>query len=583
MKQLRIFDKLTTPKDWKAKAASAVEDNKKVYIKRRFLTAAVCVVALITAGIAAVGQLVNSGELIDSGRGSSPETADQNRFIADSSGEFFTAIAVDVNENSVTVYEQGRGLVSVSFTDDCVFYDENNNETDFDRFKTGDTLIVNYDGYRMETYPEMINSCGILQRIASLEEGGYITDLTGDYLSGQVIEVTQDGFVMQSEETDETYTVHINVGYIFDEKNSIITLEQLEAGSQVRVGYNQETSLEDMSDIYSDIIQTADGFGDISQIVSEIESDYTVREMAADESEMIFEAEITDETEKVKLDKTIADYMEAIRSDPEKIAYDFTPQRTFVITRDVNGEKYEYFVYETAENVFFSSEEGDLMVSKSEQSTAALMELFDEKAEEFAQATEESNPLDFNKDGVIDSEDYNLSGMSKTEFVEKMVENGDVGTKSEAEMVIYGEISVICGVFNQQEAKLDVKWSTPNEDTIVSELLENGSAQFDSYDGTVTCLIELNIDREQNSISASVIYRNNTEDYIKFSCGFCGINLYPYQPDLEITVPVPGNGFYFDPYESKTACEFDENYDAGESYLLRISTGIAELDIELAL
>lgn len=125
------------------------------------------------------------------------------------------------------------------------------------------------------------------------------------------------------------------------------------------------------------------------------------------------------------------------------------------------------------------------------------MELFDEKAEEFAQVMEESIPLDFNKDGVIDSNDYNLSGMSKTEFVEKMVENGDVGTKSEAEMVIDGELSVVCGVFNQQEVKLDVNWSVLDEEKIVSELLENGFAQFDSEDGIASCRVEFNVDREK--------------------------------------------------------------------------------------
>ena len=56
--------------------------------------------------------------------------------------------------------------------------------------------------------------------------------------------------------------------------------------------------------------------------------------------------------------------------------------------------------------------------------------------------------LDFNKDGTIDSEDYKVSGMDKTDFAAKMVENGNVGTKGEAEMVISGELAVMCGVIH---------------------------------------------------------------------------------------------------------------------------------------
>lgn len=56
--------------------------------------------------------------------------------------------------------------------------------------------------------------------------------------------------------------------------------------------------------------------------------------------------------------------------------------------------------------------------------------------------------LDFDKDGTISSEDYKLSGMSHDVFASKLVSNGNVGTSSEAEQVIKGDITVMCGVFS---------------------------------------------------------------------------------------------------------------------------------------
>ena len=358
-------------------------------------------------------------------------------------------------------------------------------------------------------------------------------------------------------------------------------MEEVEAGKQIRVGYNQDTAPEDISIVDTDIVQIADSFGEAPVFQVDAESDFTVREMAVGESLLLFEAKVDDESEKRLLDETINDYMETIRSMPEKIAYDFMPQRTFVIIKDTGGELYEYYVYDTEENLFFSSDEGDLSVSKSEESAAALMELFDEKAEEFAQVMEESIPLDFNKDGVIDSNDYNLSGMSKTGFDEKMVENGDVGTKSEAEMVIDGELSVVCGVFNQQEVKLDVNWSVLDEEKIVSELLENGFAQFDSEDGIASCRVEFNVDREKNEVNASVSYINKTENYIEFSGADTEIELYP--ADSDVTFNALGQIFSLGPSEVKKVSEFTGNYDAGSSYVLRIDTGVAAFNVELAL
>ncbi len=56
--------------------------------------------------------------------------------------------------------------------------------------------------------------------------------------------------------------------------------------------------------------------------------------------------------------------------------------------------------------------------------------------------------LDLDKDGTISKTDYLLSGMSCEDFATKLVLNGNVGTAGEAELVIKGEIAVMCGIFN---------------------------------------------------------------------------------------------------------------------------------------
>ncbi|WP_124101027.1 hypothetical protein [Ruminococcus sp. Marseille-P6503] len=529
MKQLRIFDKYTAPSEWKeAVLSSADTDNRKVYVKRRYINAAVCALALIIGGAAVFGRLnkgcdLSAGEPSDSVFNADEAVFDceSRGFAAEQSGEYyFRGIAAAVRDNQVTVYEEGKGLVSVSFADGCVFYDEDNNETDFDNFKTGDTLIVNYDGNRMETYPERINSCGILQRIGSLQEGEYITDLTGGYFIGEVCDVTEDGLVVKAYVNQAYYTVHVEIGYIYDENNGIISLDEVKAGKQIRVGYNGDINSEDTGDVYADIVQIADSFGDQYELdaQAEAEADFTVREVsAAGGSEIIFETAISDEDEKLLLNETVNDYMERITAADYGQNSVMMPVRTFMIIKESGGGEYKYFVADTQDNIFFSSDEGDIMISKDEEGAKALMELLYRKSEESVQ-----------------------------------------------------DVPIKC--------KLAVSWQEPDGEKIVRELLENGSARFDSADGLASCLMELNIDREKNEVTASISYINKTEDALEFSGDDADIELYP--ADSDINVNALGQIFSLEPSQSLTVSEFTGNYEAGGSYVLRIDTGVAVFSVE---
>lgn len=82
MKQFRIFDKYTAPSEWKdAVVEGADKDNKKVYIKRRYITAVVCVLALIIGGAAAFGQLIKGGNILD--RQSANSSSDMEEAVFD--------------------------------------------------------------------------------------------------------------------------------------------------------------------------------------------------------------------------------------------------------------------------------------------------------------------------------------------------------------------------------------------------------------------------------------------------------------------------------------------------------------------
>lgn len=67
------------------------------------------------------------------------------------------------------------------------------------------------------------------------------------------------------------------------------------------------------------------------------------------------------------------------------------------------------------------------------------------KQGEELQGWSQPNPLfgqlDFNKDGCVDKEDFQLSEMNREEFAKKLVENGNVGTSEEAQWLIDGDIS----------------------------------------------------------------------------------------------------------------------------------------------
>lgn len=54
--------------------------------------------------------------------------------------------------------------------------------------------------------------------------------------------------------------------------------------------------------------------------------------------------------------------------------------------------------------------------------------------------------LDFNKDGLVDREDYRVSGMSREEFAERLLKNGNVGTSEEAQWLIDGDIASSYGI-----------------------------------------------------------------------------------------------------------------------------------------
>lgn len=389
MKQLRIFDKYSAPPKWnEAVIMRQDKTNTRVFLKRRYFTAVICAVVLICAGIYALGYSVRKDypringilqESVDEGNDGDEDSRNID-YAAERKGEHFRAVIVQVRENGVMICKEGEGLISVSFADSCEFFGSDNSKTDFSSFKTGDTVVVNFDGTIMETYPEIINSCGILQTIGSLKEGEYITDLTGTYFSGKVYEISEEAITVETVKNGLTcyYSVRNDFGYIYDGSNRIISTENIKTGMQIRVKCAQPPEMYDIDVINSDIIQVSDAFTADPVYQPEAEAEFTIREYAVENGSLLFEAKIENEQERLLLDTIINDYVEKIKADPYKKAYDLMPLREFSVRKGSDDTSAEYLLYETGENIYFSTDMGDLEISKEESSAADILRLLDE-------------------------------------------------------------------------------------------------------------------------------------------------------------------------------------------------------------
>lgn len=393
MKQLRIFDKYSAPPKWKeAVIMRQDKTNTRVFLKRRYFTAVICAVVLICAGIYALGYSVRKDypringilhESVDEGNDGDEDSRNID-YAAERKGEHFRAVIVQVRENGVMICKEGEGLISVSFADSCEFFGSDNSKTDFSSFKTGDTVVVNFDGTIMETYPEIINSCGILQTIGSLKEGEYITDLTGTYFSGKVYEISEEAITVETVKNGLScyYSVRNDFGYIYDGSNRIISTENIKTGMQIRVKCAQPPEMYDIDVINSDIIQVSDAFTADPVYQPEAEAEFTIREYAVENGSLLFEAKIKNEQERLLLDTIINDYVEKIKADPYKKAYDLMPLREFSVRKGSDDTSAEYLLYETGENIYFSTDMGDLEISKEESSAADILRLLDEVSQD---------------------------------------------------------------------------------------------------------------------------------------------------------------------------------------------------------
>lgn len=275
MSKLTIFDKYTTPDDWKENALEPERSRKKIYVKRFSAAALICTFAVVF--FAAYGLMHMTENKPESGRDSAQSIESQNAhdtdlnnssdsfFIAERSGVHFRGYIAQKYENSYMLYSydgdsDSYSLMSVSFTDDCKFYGEQNGEIKSYNYDIGDEVIVNFDGMVMESYPAQINSCSIFQKVDSLKDGECLIDSMQTYFSAKVAEVlnTEAGertIKVEAMKDGAAYTVYNLCGFVYDEFNNVIPFEQLKEGDLIKVGYNGNLELSDVSEISTDIIQ----------------------------------------------------------------------------------------------------------------------------------------------------------------------------------------------------------------------------------------------------------------------------------------------------------------------------------------
>lgn len=370
MSKLTIFDKYTTPDDWKENALEPERSRKKIYVKRFSAAALICTFAV--ALFAAYGLMHMTENKPESGRDSAQSIESQNAhdtdlnnssdsfFIAERSGVHFRGYIAQKYENSYMLYSydgdsDSYSLMSVSFTDDCKFYGEQNGEIKSYNYDIGDEVIVNFDGMVMESYPAQINSCSIFQKVDSLKDGECLIDSMQTYFSAKVAEVlnTEAGertIKVEAMKDGAAYTVYNLCGFVYDEFNNVIPFEQLKEGDLIKVGYNGNLELSDVSEISTDIIQKTP------------QRDFIVSKYDSDGQECFSQLTLEDEADSLKLDAIINQYVKKIEENPGELPSDLSYDLEYVIERSSTAEKYHLYV--TDLEGYFSTDYGCFKISR---------------------------------------------------------------------------------------------------------------------------------------------------------------------------------------------------------------------------
>lgn len=119
---------------------------------------------------------------------------------------------------------------------------------------------------------------------------------------------------------------------------------------------------------------------------------------------------------------------------------------------DADSEQFEAVREKTSANITTTGT-ADAQTYSTKSTDTPIFAPYDLPAIKQGEKSQEAiwtNPLlgqlDFNNDGVIDKNDFQLSEMSRQAFAEKLVENGNVGTPEEAQWLIDGDIASSCGI-----------------------------------------------------------------------------------------------------------------------------------------
>ncbi|MGN0623359.1 MAG: hypothetical protein ACI4JA_05365 [Oscillospiraceae bacterium] len=311
MKQLNIFDKYKTPQEWKDRALSH-RTGGAYYVRRFSVPALLTAIVLLIGGVYSYKAIMRKSEI-----------PNDEGYISEQWGEHFRATVIESDEKLITVKEEDGSVIRISCSK-CEFLDDKNNVTELQP-DIGDSVIVVYNGGRMESFPEMLDGNVTIQEIGRLGGSENIITKLGKTYSGEITEMEGDGFAMVSCDDGESYRIFCDeISWVYDENNCLTEFSQFEAGDRISFVYE--------GDPRADIALAAEGYISV-MFVQKTGKENGFFEGClfniSDASDGAERAVFITSSDEEKLGKILSVWYAEMSSQQKTAVYDMAPEKTY--------------------------------------------------------------------------------------------------------------------------------------------------------------------------------------------------------------------------------------------------------------
>lgn len=238
MKQLNIFDKYKTPEEWKERALTH-KTSGAYYVRRFSVPALIMAAALLVGGAFSYNALMKTGKItddnIDSGDDVDIGDNADSGYIAESLKAHLNGIVLELRKYCAVV-KYDESVATVDF-EKCEFYDAENNRTD-NRLEVGDSVIVNYNGEMLLTFPSMVKGEVTIQKTDSLAASEKMISKLGKNYTGTITSKENGGFATVKC-GEKSYRIYCDeISWVYDENNALTDLTECRVGDEITFVYD---------------------------------------------------------------------------------------------------------------------------------------------------------------------------------------------------------------------------------------------------------------------------------------------------------------------------------------------------------